>query len=191
MSFAHRDVWSAIWATGDIWGGGPHCQKEATNMYGDFWTTTLPWETRWRMVGLDCRGFLLHDLLSSGWIWVFFFGHFPHPNTSPWIILCYGFHYFFIFRNNFGLIVPAIAKHFNAGRADAVLTSSFMTLLLLGSGLFWRIAKLILGSELSGIAVAILQHFLSWYQILNLRATGCCLVDLLQPPKGVLIFVSV
>ena len=51
-------------------------------------------------------------------------------------ILCYGFHYFFIFRNNFGLIVPAIAKHFNAGRADVVLTSSFMTLLLLGSGLF-------------------------------------------------------
>ena len=43
---------------------------------------------------------------------------------------------FFIFRNNFGLIVPAIAKHFNAGRADVVLTSSFMTLLLLGSGLF-------------------------------------------------------
>ena len=123
------------------------------------------------------------------------FGYFSRAfstsNTSPWIILCYGFHYFFIFRNNFGLIVPAIAKHFNAGRADVVLTSSFMTLLLLGSGLFWRIAKLILGSELSGIAVAILQHLVSWYQILNLRATGCCLVDLLQPPKGVLIFVSV
>ena len=79
LSFAHRDVWSAIWAKGDIWGGRPHCQKEAANTYGDFWTTTLPWETRWRLVGLDCRGFLLHDLLSSGWIGVFFLGHFPHP----------------------------------------------------------------------------------------------------------------
>ena len=79
LSFAHRDVWSAIWAKGDIWGRRPHCQKEAANTYGDFWTTTLPWETRWRLVGLDCRGFLLHDLLSSGWIGVFFLGHFPHP----------------------------------------------------------------------------------------------------------------
>ena len=129
---------------------------------------------------------------------------FSTSNTSPWIILCYGFHYFFIFRNNFGLLLPAIAKHFNAGRTEVVLTSSFMILLLLGSGLFWRrilsifsfewvyyIAKLILGPDLSGIAVAKLQHFDTWYQILNLRATGCCLVDLLQPPKGVLIFVTV
>ena len=88
------------------------------------------------MVGLDCRGFLLHDLLSSGWIWVFFLGHFPHPIRHHESFCVMVSVTFFIFRNNFGLIVPAIAKHFNAGRADVVLTSSFMTLLLLGSGLF-------------------------------------------------------
>ena len=38
------------------------------------------------------------------------------------------------FRDSFGLLLPAIADHFQVGRAEAALTSSFMTLLTLGSG---------------------------------------------------------
>ena len=40
----------------------------------------------------------------------------------------------FTFRDSFGLLLPTIADHFNVGRAEASLTSSFMTLLTLGSG---------------------------------------------------------
>ena len=43
------------------------------------------------------------------------------------------------FRNNFGLLLPALAQHFNAGRAEVVLTSSFLTLLILGSGQLWDV----------------------------------------------------
>ena len=42
--------------------------------------------------------------------------------------------HFFTFRDSFGLLLPTIADHFNVGRAEASLTSSFMTLLTLGSG---------------------------------------------------------
>ena len=38
------------------------------------------------------------------------------------------------FRYSFGLLLPALVDHFKIGRAEAALTSSFMTLLQLGSG---------------------------------------------------------
>ena len=41
------------------------------------------------------------------------------------------------FRNSFGLLLPPIAEHFKVGRAEAALTSSFLTLLTLGSGQYF------------------------------------------------------
>ena len=38
------------------------------------------------------------------------------------------------FSYSFGILLPAIADRFKVGRAEAALTSSFMTLLTLGSG---------------------------------------------------------
>ena len=45
------------------------------------------------------------------------------------------------FRDSFGLLLPNIADHFKVGRAEAALTSSFMTLLTLGSGRYYCAMK--------------------------------------------------
>ena len=70
------------------------------------------------------------------------------------------------FRDSFGLLLPAIADHFKVGRAEAALTSSFMTLLTLGSGHHCILLGLIIS------------------RLFNLRTTGCSLVDLQWPPQS-------
>ena len=50
------------------------------------------------------------------------------------------------FSYSFGILLPAIADRFKVGRAEAALTSSFMTLLTLGSGGHYIWASPVLGS---------------------------------------------
>jgi len=61
----------------------------------------------------------------------------PDGGCLAWTIVLSSFMVSFLqdgFRDSFGLLLPAIADHFQVGRAEAALTSSFMTLLTLGSG---------------------------------------------------------
>jgi len=61
----------------------------------------------------------------------------PDGGCLAWTIVASSFMVSFLqdgFRDSFGLLLPNIADHFKVGRAEAALTSSFMTLLTLGSG---------------------------------------------------------
>jgi len=91
----------------------------------------------------------------------------PDGGCLAWTIVASSFMVSFLqdgFRDSFGLLLPAIADHFKVGRAEAALTSSFMTLLTLGSGPL--VAALLTSNghrkvTLAGVALATIGLLLS------------------------------